>query len=40
MMIRVDLPLTEEIINNLKCGDTVLINGIIYSAREIALWAM
>ena len=36
MMIRVDLPLTEEIINNLKCGDTVLINGIIYSARDAA----
>ena len=32
----INLPLTKEKLNNLKAGDSVLINGIIYTARDAA----
>lgn len=32
----INLPLGEEDINELKCGDNVLLNGIIYTARDSA----
>lgn len=36
-MIKViHLPLSEEIIKDLRCGDSVQINGIIYTARDSA----
>ena len=31
---RVIMPLTDEQIENLNCGDNVLISGVIYSARD------
>jgi len=34
--IRVTLPLAEEIVEDLKAGDEVLINGTIYTARDAA----
>ncbi len=33
---RVSLPLTEEIINNLRAGDRLLLSGVIYTARDKA----
>ena len=33
---RIYLPLTEEQTVNLKAGDNVLLNGIIYTARDAA----
>ncbi|MCK4400765.1 Fe-S-containing hydro-lyase [bacterium] len=33
---RLDTPLTEEVRRNLKAGDRVLINGFIYTARDMA----
>lgn len=33
---KIDLPLTEEQIANLKAGDNVLLSGIIYTARDAA----
>lgn len=33
---RIYLPLTEEKTVNLKAGDNVLLNGIIYTARDAA----
>lgn len=35
-MIRVETPLTDEAVEALKTGDRVLINGILYSARDAA----
>lgn len=35
-MIKITTPLTDEIVNTLKCGDSVLINGSIYTARDAA----
>lgn len=35
-MIEIRTPLTEEIINNLKAGDQVLLTGSIYTARDAA----
>lgn len=32
----VNLPLTEETVNDLKAGDRVLLNGIIYTGRDAA----
>lgn len=32
----INTPLTDEIINNLKAGDRVLLNGIIYTGRDAA----
>ena len=36
MIKKVDTPLTDEIINNLKAGDRVLLSGIIYTGRDAA----
>lgn len=36
MEIKLQTPLTEEKILNLKAGDSVLLSGIIYSARDAA----
>ena len=32
----INLPLTEQIISELKTGDNVLLNGVIYTARDAA----
>ena len=32
----INMPLTEEIVNDLKAGDRVLLNGIIYTGRDAA----
>lgn len=32
----INTPLTDEVINNLKAGDRVLLNGIIYTGRDAA----
>lgn len=34
--ISINTPLTEEVLEKLKIGDKVLINGIVYSARDAA----
>jgi fumarate hydratase subunit beta len=34
--IRITTPLTDETIKNLKAGDSVLITGVIYAARDAA----
>lgn len=36
MSIVVNTPLTDEVINSLKAGDRVLLNGIIYTGRDAA----
>lgn len=36
MPIRINLPLTDEIVKNLHAGDNVLLNGVIYVARDAA----
>ncbi|SET71073.1 fumarate hydratase subunit beta [Natronincola peptidivorans] len=36
MIKRITMPLTEEIIKDLKVGDSVLLTGIIYTARDAA----
>jgi fumarate hydratase subunit beta len=36
MEIKLETPLTEEKILNLKAGDSVLLSGVIYSARDAA----
>ncbi|MGL5649280.1 MAG: Fe-S-containing hydro-lyase [Clostridium sp.] len=36
MEIRLKTPLTEEKIKNLKAGDSVLLSGVIYTARDAA----
>ena len=36
MEIRLETPLTYEKIKNLKAGDSVLLSGVIYSARDAA----
>lgn len=36
MTKKIKLPLTEEIVADLKCGDDVLLSGIIYVARDAA----
>jgi fumarate hydratase subunit beta len=36
MLKRVKLPLTDEIIKDLHAGDNILLNGIIYVARDAA----
>ena len=33
---RVTAPLTLEQVKDLKCGDSVLISGVIYTARDAA----
>ncbi len=33
---RINTPLTDEVIEDLKVGDRVLINGVIYTARDAA----
>jgi fumarate hydratase subunit beta len=32
----INTPLTDEVINDLKAGDRVLLNGIIYTGRDAA----
>lgn len=32
----VNIPLTDEVVNSLKAGDRVLLNGIIYTGRDAA----
>lgn len=34
--IIIDTPLTDEVVENLKAGDMVLINGYVYTARDAA----
>ena len=34
--ISIETPLTDEVVEKLKMGDRVLINGYIYSARDAA----
>ena len=34
--IRIQTPLTEEVVQKLKIGDRVLINGVIYTGRDAA----
>jgi len=36
MEIKINTPLTEEVIRSLKVGDKVLLSGVIYSARDAA----
>ncbi|WP_312699966.1 Fe-S-containing hydro-lyase [Sedimentibacter sp.] len=36
MIKKVNTPLTDEVINNLKSGDRVLLSGIIYTGRDAA----
>lgn len=36
MKKRIFLPLNDTIVNDLHCGDEVLLNGIIYTARDAA----
>jgi fumarate hydratase subunit beta len=36
MLKRIHLPLTAQIIENLHAGDNVLLNGVIYTARDTA----
>ena len=36
MYKKINTPLTEEVIKNLKSGDTVLITGRIFTARDAA----
>ena len=38
--IRITTPLTEEVSRTLRAGDSVLISGTIYSARDAAHKAM
>ncbi|MDW7729133.1 MAG: Fe-S-containing hydro-lyase [Dethiobacteria bacterium] len=33
---RIEAPLTDEVVMSLKAGDNVLINGVIYTARDAA----
>jgi fumarate hydratase subunit beta len=33
---KIKTPLTEEIITSLHAGDMVLLNGVIYTARDVA----
>lgn len=35
-MIKLSLPIAQEEIKNLKAGDTVLLSGVIYTARDAA----
>ncbi|WP_353684092.1 Fe-S-containing hydro-lyase [Thermodesulfovibrio sp. 3907-1M] len=35
-MIKIETPLTDEVVENLKAGDIVLINGYVYTARDAA----
>lgn len=35
-MKKINLPLTQETINNLKAGDELLLSGILYTARDAA----
>lgn len=35
-MIKINMPVTSEDIKSLKCGDTVTINGTLYTARDAA----
>ncbi|MGB9710714.1 MAG: Fe-S-containing hydro-lyase [Thermodesulfovibrio sp.] len=35
-MINIETPLTDEVVENLKAGDIVLINGYVYTARDAA----
>ncbi len=35
-MKRITTPLDKDVIRNLKCGDSVLLSGIIYTARDAA----
>jgi len=36
MEIKLHTPLTEDKILNLKAGDSILLSGVIYSARDAA----
>lgn len=35
-MIRIETPLTDEIVERLRAGDRVLISGVLYTARDAA----
>ena len=34
--MNITLPFTDEIIDQLKCGDRVLLSGTVYTARDAA----
>ena len=36
MEIKINTPLTEDKVKNLKAGDTILLSGILYTARDAA----
>lgn len=36
MQKRITTPLTDNIVNDLRCGDSVLLSGVIYTARDAA----
>jgi len=36
LIIKIETPLTEQVIETLKAGDIVLINGYVYTARDAA----
>jgi len=36
LRLKIETPLTEEVIESLKAGDIVLINGYVYTARDAA----
>lgn len=36
MEIKINTPLTEDKVKKLKCGDSVLLSGVIYTARDAA----
>ena len=33
---RIQVPLTDEVVTELKAGDSVLISGVVYTARDSA----
>ncbi|MBN2077002.1 MAG: Fe-S-containing hydro-lyase [Dehalococcoidales bacterium] len=36
MMKKINLPLTDDVIEELRCGDSVLLTGVMYVARDAA----
>ena len=36
MSIKIKTPLTQEVVKTLKAGDSCLISGVIYTARDAA----
>jgi fumarate hydratase subunit beta len=36
MVIKIETPLTDDVVRSLKAGDEVVISGVVYSARDMA----